>query len=219
MAYGDQPALICEMVDWARAAGFEVVVRRQGHEVPAGLPPVHARHGVGPLRLQRGAGRRRRLQRADVQLLPRRHQVGARDGAPSPTPPASRRRRTDWRFPPCGVDDLPTLLRPRRRRHAARTRARWKWSRRWSATAGRCSATCAGASTSTFEAPSDYVRRCFAQYGLTTDASGRYAAMYKPYHLIGLELGISVASAALRGEPTGATPAFAATSSPPPSAI
>jgi predicted homoserine dehydrogenase-like protein len=27
--------------------------------------------------------------------------------------------------------------------------------------------------------------------------------MYKPYHLIGLELGVSVLSAALRGEPTG----------------
>ena len=55
----------------------------------------------------------------------------------------------------------------------------------------------------TFEAPSDYVRRCFAEYGLMTDESGRYAAMYKPYHLIGLELNISVLSAALRGEPTG----------------
>jgi len=45
---------------------------------------------------------------------------------------------------------------------------------------------------------------CFKEYGLKTDASGWYAAMYKPYHLIGLELGISVLSAALRGEPTGA---------------
>ena len=60
----------------------------------------------------------------------------------------------------------------------------------------------------TFEAPSDYVRRCFAEYGLVTDPSGRYAAMYKPYHLIGLELGISVASAALRGEATGAATGF-----------
>ena len=60
----------------------------------------------------------------------------------------------------------------------------------------------------TFEAPSDYVRRCFAEYGLVTDASGRYAAMYKPYHLIGLELGISVASAALRGEATGSATGF-----------
>ena len=32
--------------------------------------------------------------------------------------------------------------------------------------------------------------------------------MYKPYHLIGLELGISVASAALRGEPTGQATGF-----------
>ena len=72
------------------------------------------------------------------------------------------------------------------------------WSRsspRWSATAGRCSATCAGASTSCFKAPNDYAAACFKQYGLTTDASGRYAAMYKPYHLIGLELSISVLNA------------------------
>lgn len=56
----------------------------------------------------------------------------------------------------------------------------------------------------TFEAPSEYVERCFAEYGLVTDDTGRYSAMYKPFHLIGLELGISVASAALRGEATGA---------------
>jgi len=61
-----------------------------------------------------------------------------------------------------------------------------------------------------FEAPSDYVIRCFAEYGLMTDPSGRYAALYKPYHLIGLELGISVASAGLRGEPTGAPTGFRA---------
>ena len=53
------------------------------------------------------------------------------------------------------------------------------------------------------EAPNDYAADCFRQYGLKTDASGRYAAMYKPYHLIGLELNISILSAALRKEPTG----------------
>ena len=56
-----------------------------------------------------------------------------------------------------------------------------------------------------FDAPTKYVADCFDQYGLKTDASGRYAAMYKPYHLIGLELGTSVASIATRGEPTGST--------------
>jgi len=52
------------------------------------------------------------------------------------------------------------------------------------------------------------VRRCFGEYGFSTDPSGRYSAMYKPYHAIGLELGISVASVGLRGEPTGAPVAW-----------
>ena len=56
----------------------------------------------------------------------------------------------------------------------------------------------------TFAAGSEYVRRCFSEYGLVTDASGEYSSMYKPFHLIGLELGISVASVGLRGEATGA---------------
>ena len=58
------------------------------------------------------------------------------------------------------------------------------------------------------EAPNDYSAACFQQYGLRTDASGRFAALYRPCHLIGLELGISVLSAALRGEPTGSPRAF-----------
>ena len=62
----------------------------------------------------------------------------------------------------------------------------------------------------TFEAPSDYAAHCLGEYGLSTDATGRISAMYKPYHLIGLELGISVASAALRNEPTGSATDFVA---------
>ena len=54
-----------------------------------------------------------------------------------------------------------------------------------------------------FEGESDYIRRCFGEYGVKTDPSGRYACMYKRWHLIGLEAGISVASVGLRGEPTG----------------
>jgi len=54
-----------------------------------------------------------------------------------------------------------------------------------------------------FEAETDYIQRCFMEYGVKTDPSGRYACMYKRWHLIGLEVGISVASVGLRGEPTG----------------
>jgi predicted homoserine dehydrogenase-like protein len=56
----------------------------------------------------------------------------------------------------------------------------------------------------TFSAEHEYVRRCFQEYGIVTDPTGEYAAMYKPSHLIGLELGVSVASVALRREATGA---------------
>jgi len=59
-----------------------------------------------------------------------------------------------------------------------------------------------------FEAPNDYARRCFQEYGVVTDASGRVSALYRPFHLIGLELNVSVLSAALRKEATGAPTGF-----------
>ena len=55
-----------------------------------------------------------------------------------------------------------------------------------------------------FEAPNDYTARCFKEYGVVTDASGRVSALYRPFHLIGLELNVSILSAALRREATGA---------------
>jgi len=54
-----------------------------------------------------------------------------------------------------------------------------------------------------FEGETEYVRNCFKEYMVRTDPSGRYASLYKRWHLIGLEAGISVASVGLRGEPTG----------------
>ena len=58
------------------------------------------------------------------------------------------------------------------------------------------------------EAPNDYAAACFRQYGMNTDSTGRYSAMFKPFHLIGLELNISILSAALLNKPTGSTQGF-----------
>jgi predicted homoserine dehydrogenase-like protein len=103
-------------------------------------------------------------------------------------------------FPPCGVDDLPEILRGGRSLERdgmvevvsclERDGQPVFRDLRWGVYV-------------VLKAPNDYARTCFKEYGLKTDASGWYAAMYKPYHLIGLELGMSVLSAALRGEPTG----------------
>jgi predicted homoserine dehydrogenase-like protein len=61
-----------------------------------------------------------------------------------------------------------------------------------------------------FEGESEYVRNCFREYMVRTDPSGRYACLYKRWHLIGLEAGISVASVGLRREPTGCATGFRA---------
>jgi predicted homoserine dehydrogenase-like protein len=55
----------------------------------------------------------------------------------------------------------------------------------------------------TYEGDTDYAAQCFREYHMLPDDTGRYAALYRPIHLIGLELGVSVAWAALRGEATG----------------
>ena len=111
-------------------------------------------------------------------------------------------------FPPCGVDDLAHSLRPvaegglLERKGTVETVSSVERDGRpvfrdlrWGVYA-------------VFEAPNDYAAGCFRQYGMNTDASGRYSAMYKPFHLIGMELNVSILSAALLGQATGETRAF-----------
>ena len=49
----------------------------------------------------------------------------------------------------------------------------------------------------TVEAETEYIKNCFEEYNAHTDPSGRYFTLYKRWHLIGLEVGMSVASVAL----------------------
>ncbi len=207
MAYGDQPALIAELVDWARAAGFDVVAAGKGTKY---LPAYHAstpdtvwgHYGLSPEAARLGGmnpqmfnsfldGTKSAIEMAAVAnatgLLP------AEDGLA---------------FPACGVDDLPRLLKPRAEGGVLAQKGQVEVISSLERDGRPVFRDLRWGVYVTFEAPSDYVRRCFAEYGLVTDPGGRYAAMYKPYHLIGLELGISVASAALRGEPTGSATGF-----------
>ncbi len=205
-AYGDQPALIAELVDWARTAGFRVVCAGKGTKY---LPVYHASTPDTVWAIT--ASPRSRWPAATstgrCSTPSSTAPIGAGDGGGGqclrPDAPAR-----GLAFPACGVDDLPTLLRPQSAggilpvdgtvevvSSLERDGRPVFRDLRWGVYV-------------TFEAPSDYVRKCFAEYGLKTDPSGTYSAMYKPYHLIGLELGLSVASIAVRGEPTGTTRGF-----------
>ena len=109
------------------------------------------------------------------------------------------------RFPPCGKEDLAHVLRPAgvggQLHHKGQVEVVSSLERdgrpvpndlRWGVYV-------------VIEAPNDYTAACFRQYGMNTDATGRYSAMYKPFHLIGLELNMSILAAGLLGKPTGAT--------------
>jgi predicted homoserine dehydrogenase-like protein len=207
LAYGDQPALTAEIVDWARACGFVVVAAGKGtkylpayHEVtPDG---VWGHYGLTPEEAK-AAGMNPQMFNSFLDGTKSSIEMAAIANACDLSPPAD-----GLLFPPCGVDDLPHILRPREKGGVLERTGMVEVvssverdgrpvfrDLRWGVYA-------------VLEAPSDYAAACFRQYGLKTDDSGRYAAMYKPYHLIGLELNISVLSAALRGEATGAPSAW-----------
>ena len=207
MAYGDQPALVSEMVDWARATGFAVVCAGKGTKyLPAyhGVTPddVWSHYGLTPQEAAT-AGMNAQMFNSFLDGTKSAIEMAAIANACDLTPPDD-----GLLFPPCGVDDLPAVLKPvasggllAREGTVEVVSSLERDGRpvfrdlRWGVYV-------------VLKAQTDYAAACFRQYGLKTDASGLYAAQYKPYHLIGMELSISILSAALRGEPTGMSGAF-----------
>jgi len=204
MAYGDQPSLVAEMVDWARSAGFTVAAAGKGTKY---LPFYHTvtpddvwtHYGLTPEQAKAG-GMNPQMFNSFLDGTKSAIEMAAIANACGLDVP-----QDGLGFPPCGADDLARVLRPsaiggvlerdgmvevissleRDGKPVAR-------DLRWGVYV-------------VLKAPNDYAAACFKEYGLPTDATGRYAAMYKPFHLIGLELSISVLNAALRNEPTGST--------------
>jgi predicted homoserine dehydrogenase-like protein len=202
LAYGDQPALTAEMVDWARATGFRVVAAGKGTKY---LP---AYHDVTPADVWGHYG----LTADEAQSAGMNPQMfnSFLDGTKSAIEMATIANATGLDvptdgllFPPCGVDDLPHVMRPRDKGGVLEKSGVVEVVSSLERDGRPVFRDLRWGVYVVLEAPNDYAADCFRQYGLKTDSSGRYAAMYKPYHLIGLELNVSILSAALRREPTG----------------
>ena len=202
LAYGDQPALTAELVDWARATGFRVVAAGKGTKY---LP---AYHDVTPAGVWSHYG----LTAGEAQSAGMNPQMfnSFLDGTKSAIEMAAIANATGLEvpsggllFPPCGVDDLPHVMRPRDQGGVLEKSGVVEVVSSLERDGRPVFRDLRWGVYVVLEAPNDYAADCFKQYGLKTDTSGRYAAMYKPYHLIGLELNISILSAALRNEPTG----------------
>ena len=207
LAYGDQPALICEMVDWARAAGFEVVAAGKGTKyLPAyhGSTPatVWGHYGFSPEMVEQG-DINAQMFNSFLDGTKSAIEMAAVANATGLTPAAE-----GLAFPPCGVDDLPRVLRPRKQGGVLDHRGQVEVVSSLERDGRPVPRDLRWGVYVTFAADSDYVRRCFHEYGLATDDSGNFAALYKPYHLIGLELGITVASVGVRREATGQATGF-----------
>ncbi|HEV7367668.1 NAD(P)H-dependent oxidoreductase [Arenibaculum sp.] len=207
MAYGDQPALTAELVDWARAAGFAVVAAGKGTKyLPLyhGVTPddVWAHYGLTPEEARR-AGMNPQMFNSFLDGTKSALEMAAIANACELDVPSG-----GLAFPPCGVDDLAHVLRPRAEGGVLEREGMVEVVSSLERDGRPVFRDLRWGVYVVLKAPNDYAAACFRQYGLKTDASGRYAAMYKPFHLIGLELGISVLSVALRGEPTGQTRGF-----------
>lgn len=195
MAYGDQPALTAELVEWARSCGFRVVAAGKGTKH---LPAYHAstpetvweHYGLSAEEAA-AAGMNAKMFNSFLDGTKSAIEMAAIANACGLDAPED-----GLAFPPCGTDGLaaafagaPGVVEVVSCLHGdGRPVAS---DLRWGVYV-------------VLEAPTNYAAACFRQYGLTTDPSGRFAALWRPAHLIGLELAPSVFAAVLRGRPTGA---------------
>ncbi len=202
LAFGDQPALICDLVDWARTCGFPVVAAGRGHKwlphFSASTPEtVWGYYGLTPEQARRGGlnpkmfnsfldGSKPSIESAAVS-----NATGL--GVPS----------NGLLYPPASVEDIPFVTRPVSEGGVLERKGMVEVISSLESDGRKIPYDIRMGVWVTVEAETDYIRNCFEEYNAHTDPSGRYFTLYKRWHLIGLEVGVSVASVALRGEPTG----------------
>ncbi len=209
LAYGDQPALICDLVDWARTAGFDVAAAGRGHKwlphfAQSTPETVWGYYGLTPEQARVG-GLNPKMFNSFLDGSKPAIESTAVCNATGLTP-------APWglAFPPASVDDLPFVMRPREEGGQLHHKGQVEVVSSLEADGRAIPYDIRFGVWVVFEGDTEYIRRCFTEYGVRTDPSGRYACLYKRWHLIGLEVGISVASVGLRGEPTGCATGFRA---------
>jgi len=209
LAYGDQPALICDLVDWARASGFPVVAAGRGHKwlphfAQSTPETVWGYYGLTPEQARVG-GLNPKMFNSFLDGSKPAIESTAVCNATGLTPAPE-----GLLFPPASVDDIPFVMRPRSEGGHLHHKGQVEVVSSLEADGRAIPYDIRFGVFVVFEGDTEYIRRCFTEYGVRTDPTGRYACLYKRWHLIGLEVGISVASVGLRGESTGSPTGFRA---------
>lgn len=209
LAYGDQPALICELVDWARACGFPVVAAGRGHKwqphfCESTPETVWGHYGLTPEQARVGGLNPKMFNSFLDGSKPAIESTAVANATGLAVPDDG------LAFPPASVDDIPYVMRPRSEGGVLAQKGMVEVISSLEADGRAIPYDIRMGVWVCFEGDTEYIRRCFEEYKVRTDPSGRYACLYKRWHLIGLEVGISVASVGLRGESTGAALGFEA---------
>jgi len=207
LAWGDQPALICEHVDWARAAGFKVIAAGKGtryHPSYHRSTPdtvwdildkylqIKDRNSINP-----------KMFNSFIDGTKSGIEMTAVCNATGLVP-----QTNGLAFPPASRFELADICKPKSEGGTLEKAGVTEVTSSVYRDERDVPHHLAMGTYVVFEGETEYARRCFREYHLLPDKSGKYAALYRPVHMIGLELGISVASAALRNEPTGAPTGF-----------
>ncbi len=202
LAYGDQPAMICDLVDWARTCGFPVVAAGRGHKW---LPhfcnstpeTVWGYYGLTPEQAARGGLNPKMFNSFLDGSKPAIESTAVSNATGLQVP------SNGLLYPPASVEDIPYVTRPISEGGVLEQKGMVEVISSLEADGRKIPYDIRMGVWVTVEAQTDYIKNCFEEYNAHTDPSGRYFTLYKRWHLIGLEVGMSVASVALRGEPTG----------------
>jgi predicted homoserine dehydrogenase-like protein len=202
LAFGDQPALICDLVDWARTCGFPVVAAGRGHKwlphFSESTPEtVWGHYGLTPEQAARGGLNPKMFNSFLDGSKPSIESTAVANATGLEVP------SDGLTYPPASVEDIPFVTRPRSEGGHLEKKGMVEVVSSLETDGRRIGYDIRMGVWVTVEGETEYIRNCFEEYNAHTDPSGRYFTLYKRWHLIGLEVGVSVASVALRGEPTG----------------
>lgn len=202
LAFGDQPALICDLVDWARTCGFPVVAAGRGHKwlprfAESTPDTVWPNYGLTPEQARRGGLNPKMFNSFLDGSKPAIECTAVANATGLDVP------EDGLQYPPASVADIPFITRPRGEGGVLDHKGMVEVISSLEADGRAIPYDIRMGVWVTIEATTDYIRNCFEEYNAHTDPSGRYFTLYRRWHLIGLEVGLSVASVALRGEATG----------------
>jgi len=206
LACGEQPAISCELVDWARACGFRVVAAGKGTkflpEYRRSTPETAFKHyGFTPQQIAAGGFNPKMFNSFLDGTKSAIEMVAVVNATGLAVPDAG------LSFAPCPADKLATLLRPKAVGGILDGEGYVDVVSCMNGDGSFVDGNLRWGVFVVFASDDPYATRCFDEYGLSIDPTGQYAAMWRPYHLIGLEVGITIANIAVRGEPTG-TPSW-----------